>query len=257
MKKVIVILLCGVLCILFGCSPNETVVESATSISTNTTLTEAPASPTPKPTLSEEDKENINKYNELLGLCEKYHDWSAAILIKTMYEEGKITEDQYYELFSISAFLEAKDYDEEFWLKIKSYIESISDVINGVGETTEEDIQTFYQNIGNAVQQGSIYIAIFDSQDKIDRVSKEITYIDNWLIENTEDNFTVVLSFLNSEELCPGERIVLYCYLYYNPNLPQDIDSNGKKVTVTEYFNNNGLEGYLDSVGEELLSLNS
>ena len=253
MKKIIAIFSCVILCSLIGCSPVDTVEESMPIISTITILSEEQASPTPNPTLSEEEKENTNSYNELLSICEKYNDWSAALLIKTMYEEGRVTKDQYYKLFSISAFSDAKDYEEEFWIKIESYIGNISNVINGVGQATEEDIQNLFQDLRNSIQQGTIYIAIFDSQEKIDRVTEGITCIDNWLMQNTEEYFAAVLSFLNSDELSTGEKVLLYCYLFYNPNLPEDINYNGNKVTITDYFKNNGLENYLDTLGDDLL----
>ena len=250
MKKIFLIIICCAICVLFGCSKKAD--EPSPSISSlppsAATEYQASPSPTPNPTLSEEEKENINKYNELLNLCIRYHDWSAALLIKAMYEEGKITKNQYFELFSIDAFSEAKDYDDEFWNRTQSYIDNMSNVLNEVNYSAE-NIQSLSQTIGNAVQQGSVYIAIFDSQEKVDRVSQGLTCIDNWLEESSEEKFNMVMDFLNSQELSTDEKVTLYCYLSYNSNLPEEINSNGNKKTINEYFIDNGLENYLDTLG--------
>ncbi len=202
--------------------------------------------PTPKPTLSEEDIENRERYDELITIAERYNDWSAALLIREMLSDGKITESQYSKLFSIAAFKDAKNFKDAIWDKTKSQFSDVADVLNGTSKDMDKD--EFYKFLFDASQHRTVYIMLFDSREKQERVIRGISSIDEWFEEPTDEKFDAFTEFYFSDDLTPGEVILLNCYLQSHPNCPAEI--SGKPTS--KYLTSKGIQEHADRALGEL-----
>lgn len=206
--------------------------------------------PTPKPTLSEEEIRVIEKYNELIGYCKYYNDWSAAVFVKGMYDYGAISEADFYELASIPGFEDIGEFSDEAWKRIAKHTETLSLILNGkLEELDDEGMEDFYQSLCDASQKGTVYINAFDSMEKQERVIKGVALINKWLDDPTQENFELVKEVYFSEDLTPGEIILLYCHMYY---------SNGEVIEdKQEFLDNQGIKEYADEAYNNLLELNN
>lgn len=256
MKKILIVLMLILSVVSLVACANKTSdvgnqdIDNKTKETVQQDQDETPTQP-PKPTLSEEEKRNLERYSKLFGYCEKYKDWSAAILIKEMFDEGKISNSQYAKLCLIESFEETRDLSDDLWKQVEDHVKNISSIINGhLKELNKDDLDQFYKSLCAASQQGAVYINIFDSQEKMDRVIKGVAYINKWLDEPSDENLELVKEIYFSEDFTPGEVLLLSCHLNYFPN---ENSSETRSVELAEL----GITEYSDQALESLLQMNN
>lgn len=259
MKRVIMALLISILVFNFAACAEQ--VEEVKQTDNNANIesiaepTEQPnqesfeSSATPKPTLSEEEKRILEKYDELMSYCENYNDWSAAVLIKEMYNAGEISEKEFHKLAQISGFEDTRDMSDEIWTQVQEHIRSISDIANGqLDGLNEAGMDKFYQNLCMAAQHGTVYINALDTQDKKERIAQGIAYIDQWIREPNEDNFALVEDVIKNDALTSGEIMLVCCHMYY---------ASGEDNERTDYLDNQGVRDIMDVAYGDLLAQNN
>lgn len=210
------------------------------------------AAATPKPTLSEEEKETISRSNELLSYCGEYNDWYAAVLLKDMYDNNEITQEQFSELYNISGFESAKDFDDIVWKQIKDHLASISSIINAEAVPSETDMEAFYNYLCSSAQEGTAFITLFNTQGKKDNVKSGINDIRKWFNDPSEDNFALVQEAVSSKALTPGEVLLLGSQLYYSPDLPETVPAENGDVESSVYLDDKGIDGLIDMAYNEI-----
>lgn len=237
--KILVLVLVAILMTFFfvGCIHESS--ENAENIVEMLTTEQLSSSPPPKPTLSEQEIKNREEYNELMDICERYNDWSAALLIRDMYNKGIVTQNQYAKLYSISAFEGIKDFSEELWSQIQNQLNSASNVLNEKENSMDRD--ALYAYLSNASQQGTVYIKLLDSQEKQDRMIRSVAYIDRWFDDPTEQNFERVEQDYFADELTPGEIILLSCHMQYHFNRPDKVLREKKMVDAIVFLEERGI----------------
>ncbi|MFA5675871.1 MAG: hypothetical protein WDA65_05030 [Christensenellales bacterium] len=245
MKKIVLIFIMLIVLLAFAACAGEPDANQEDAADTPA-APELTSSPTPKPTLSKEDIENRERYDMLISIAERYNDWSAALLVREMHSDGKITESQYLKLFSIEAFKDAKNYNDGIWDKLKDQLNGVANVINGNSKDMDKD--EFNNYLCTAARHRTVYITLFDSQEKRERVIRGISNIDEWFDEPTDDKFNAFTELYFSDGLTPGEVILLNCYLRHHPNSPAEV--GGK--TTSKYFTSKGIQEYADSALGEL-----
>lgn len=254
MKRVIIIIIIVVL-LISSISCAKQIAEE------NNTITIAPVpkendsiettgySSAPESTPQKDQDMMLKEYNGLLENCREYTDWSAAVLIRDMYNDEKISEEHYTELASVSGFLGTQDLNDGLWVQVKKHIERISNILNGQQKDLDKaGLDRFYQELCIDSQQDIVYINALDSQEKKDRVLKSIRYINEWIDEQTEENFDNVKIVFFSDELTPGEVIILSCYMYY---------AKGQDKKRIEFLDNQGFKDYTDDALFNLFNENN
>ena len=89
---------------------------------------------------------------------------------------------------------------------------------------------------------------LFDSMEKQGRVVRGVSSIDEWFEEPTDEKFNAFTELYFSDDLTPGEIIVLSCYLQYHPNCPAEI---GRKQT-SKYFASKEIQEHAGRALEKL-----
>jgi hypothetical protein len=235
MKRfVTVILAVAMVSVLFsGCKgaeppPPATPAPAPTPAEATVKPTEAPT-PAPTPTeLTEEEKQRLaylEEYEELKGYCEQYGDEYAAFLIKKMADDGKIPRDL---LYNVDSYLVLSD-DEETWGFIGDFCGRWVGVLNGTNETLYPSlVDDLMGELQNAAWEGKTYISVFDTEEKRERVKKGIDIINQWCENPTDENRIRMEHMFFSEELTPGEIMMLDLWAWSNPKPSKQIPVNGK-----------------------------
>lgn len=209
-------------------------------------------SPSPSPTIPPEQE----RYDMLLGYCKDYLDFSAAAEIKGMFDDGGITEAQFEALYDIWG--ETADYSPDDWTAKREEIRSLSDIINGLKRTLEEqEGETFYETMCVLPQQGAAYIDLFDTQQKQDRVKAAVDLIKKWYAEPTEDNLKSFEDAFYSEDLTPGEVFMLGYYMYYGKGMPARVEADGTSVNTIDFISQKGYLEQADTAYYELIDINN
>lgn len=209
---------------------------------------ESTVTATPKSTLSEDEKRTISRLNEYLSYCRDHNDWYAAVLLKEMYDNGEITQEQFSELYNISAFENAKDFDDEVWKQIKDHLVNISSILNEeTVSCNETDVKAFYNYLCSSAQKGTVYITLFNTQEKKNNIKSGIDYIRKWFKDPSEDNLALVKEVLSAEALSPGEVLFLGSQLYYNLDLPETISAENGVVESSVYLDDKGFDVLIDT----------
>lgn len=256
MKKIIAVFMLSLIIFSFvSCksnSPAETVQPSPTQSKEIATPT-----PTPIPTLSEQDKVVLTEYNKLFSYCKSYNDWYAVLLLKGMLDEEKITSKQFAAIFDIETFQKAKDFDESTWADIQSQLTSIKDIINGQSKNLKEsDMDIFYNYLCSASKQNTVFIAMFDSPEATGRLANAITDINKWFNTPNEDNFKLVEKAFLLEDVTPGEIMILSCYLFNSPELPDMISTEDGDLESSVFLSDHNITIYSNQAYEKLFDLN-
>jgi hypothetical protein len=242
MKKYIFILLSVILILaLISCQATETVSDSKETTGNTPIITSTP-SRTKKPVLSEEEKANVSRYNELFSYCQEFNDWYAAVLLKEMLVQGKITYDQFSAIYEIDFFYKAKKFDDNLWMQIKNQLNEIADTINGhTNDISETDMNNYYNYLCSSAKQDIFYLSMFESKDKIQRMAQAVNDIHVWFKNPTEENFIPIQNTFLSGDLSSGEIVMLSCYLYNSPRLPDKVESEIQYIDSLVYLNEHGV----------------
>lgn len=206
---------------LVACSPASEVEQETVSPTITQSDQNLSPTPTPKPTLSEEEIKNREEYNKLMNICVKYNDWSAVLLVRQMLTAGKISDDQFSKLYSIPAFSGMQDFDEGMWKRISERLQLVSNVLND--KSTDIDEETFIQSLSDTLANGTVYLMLFDSEEKQERMIKGIEIIDKCFEETSDENCELLRQSYFSDSLTPGEIVLLY---YYIQNSPRSINKD-------------------------------
>ena len=256
MKKIISIFILSLIILpLMSCknnSPADTVLPSPTESKEIVSLT-----PTPEPTLSEQDKVTLEEYNKLFSYCKSYNDWYAVMLLKGMLEEEKITSKQFSAIFDIEAFQKAKDFDEKTWGNIQSQLTNIKDIINGQSNNlNKSEMDSFYNYLCSASKQNTVLISMFDSSEVVERLVNAISDIKKWFNTPNEENFLPVEKTLTSKDVTPAEVMILSCYLFNSPELPDMISTEKGNLESSVFLGERNITIYSNQAYEELFDLN-
>ena len=254
MKKIVFLLLSVIFFLaLISCQAKEAVTDSKETTE-NTSIKTSTPSRTKKPVLSEEEKTNVSRYNELFSYCQMFNDWYAAVLLKEMLDVGEITYDQFSAVFEIDPFNKAKDFDDKLWMQIKNQLNEVASVINGhTNDISKTTMDNCYNYLCSSAQQDTFYLCILESQGKIQRMAQAVNDIHVWFKNPTEENFLPIQNTFLSEDLSSGEIVMLSCYLYNSPKLPSEVESEAQYVDSLVYLNEHEINKYGDQAIIELV----
>ncbi len=241
-------------------APSPSAAESPIAtpfVSPSPTLSPSPPpSPSPSPTVLPEQAAAQKEYEKLIGYCRDYLDMSAADAIKDMFDEGKITSEQYEALWGMWPGM--KDYGSDEWAELKDETGMMSDIINGrMSGLGEDDGEYFCGMMCTLPQQGAAYISLFDSQQKQDRIKAGVDLVSKWCSDPTEENMKSVEEAYYSEDLTPGEIMMLGYYIYYNKDMPARIEVDGASKESLDYIARQGYLDYADSAYYDLIDINN
>jgi hypothetical protein len=233
--------------------------ERTPAASPDVARTQSP-SPSPSPTLSPtvppEQVEAQKKYETLLGYCRDYLDMSAAAEIKGIYDKGRVTKEQFEALYGIWDGM--KDYDADEWKAAQDETAMMADIINGrKSGLGEDDGEYFCSMMCTLPQQGAAYINLFDSQQKQDRMKAALDLVKKWYADPTDENMSGVEAAYYSEELTPGEILMLGYYIYYSKDMPARIKVDGTSTDTLDYIARQGYLDYADSAYYALIDINN
>ncbi len=267
MKKILCLLLCTAMILSFcACTAAPAEQTPASTPVSTPEPTPSPTSeptPTPEPTLSPEEIEAakyMEEYEKLKAYSENYGDEYAAFLIKKMYDQGKISEDMFYDVDSY--LIDSNDAGN--WAFIEDVYGQWCRILNGTSETlSPSTVDNTLGELQNMAWEGKTYISVFDSEEKRNRVENGIKIINEWCKTPTDETRIKMEDMFFSEGLTAGEIEVLMMWALTNPNYLENVTVDGNTYDRRDYFSMN-IERFGKSLGyrhmeayEELVKLNN
>ncbi len=227
--------------------------------------------PTPEPTLSPEEIEqakNIEEYEKYKMYYRTYGDDFALLFIRDMLDEEKITEDMFNEAMIIIKNgnpVETGPADELTWETFRLDYEERSSILYGKQEKMYSEALSFVINsLWDYASEGKIPITLFDSEER-ERVLAGIEIINDFFQSPTDENREQIEDMFFSEELTPGEILLLFTWISSSPDVVQikEVRVGGKKYSLSDYLSK-VIEKYGVSMGkryveayETLIELNN
>ena len=192
-------------------------------------------------------KENKKEYENLRRYYDDYKDEYALVLIRDMYESGKLSSELIEDLKNTTIF----EIDKANFEAYKETCERWREILNYEFEElpfADEQINEMMYNFHYFANDGMVLISLFNTEEKRDIVENGLNIIKEWQSNPTQENRELVEDMYFSEKLTPSEIVVLFTWMNGNPDQLAEVNVGDRSYTIYEYFAYK-IEKYGTSIG--------